>query len=742
MARRIAIVVLSLLALLSLVMSGCAPSPAETPTSAGAEPTAIPEEEKPDTYKIALGTPLTGDVAMYGPDHVTAAEMAVEEINAAGGIDGVPVELVVEDDQCAGEGYLRAMTKVNAQAIPIYASGFCSSAVLNACSKAQELGMVFYAHGSNPRIASECGDYTFQTWGNDRDQGIEQAKIVEWLGAEEVAVVYTNNDYGIGVKDGFVEQFTANGGTVLVEVPVMQDGTDFRTEITKLKALEPEYTIFEMYGPPGVIFLKQSLELGFETQFIGDVNWAEMSNLELAGEAAEGMISMKSGTPDSPEGAKFQETFEAQSGHAPAFGADQTYDQIMLAARAIELGGYTAEGIRDATMQAAEDYVGPSGPKAMSSERYAMYVLNWTQYVDGEVVSLQDTATPETEKPDTYKIALGTPLTGDVAMYGPDHVTAAEMAVEEINAAGGIDGVPVELVVEDDQCAGEGYLRAMTKVNAQAIPIYASGFCSSAVLNACSKAQELGMVFYAHGSNPRIASECGDYTFQTWGNDRDQGIEQAKIVEWLGAEEVAVVYTNNDYGIGVKDGFVEQFTANGGTVLVEVPVMQDGTDFRTEITKLKALEPEYTIFEMYGPPGVIFLKQSLELGFETQFIGDVNWAEMSNLELAGEAAEGMISMKSGTPDSPEGAKFQETFEAQSGHAPAFGADQTYDQIMLAARAIELGGYTAEGIRDATMQAAEDYVGPSGPKAMSSERYAMYVLNWTQYVDGEVVSLQH
>jgi len=395
-AKRTIVAVLGLLTILSLVVSSCAPSPTATPEptrvpATKAPPTAAAAPAEPTVYRIGLGVPLTGDLAMYGVDHLKAAEMAVEEINAVGGVDGVPVELVVEDDLCSGEGYIRVLTKLSAQGIPIYCTGFCSSAILNACPRAQELGIVLYAHGSNPRIATTCGDYTFQTWGNDSEQGKEQANLAEWLGVKEAAMVYTNNDYGIGVKDAFVEAFEAKGGKILTEVPVMQDGTDFRTEIAKLKALNPKFTVFEMYGPPGAIFLKQAVELGFETQFIGDLNWAEMASLELAGEAAEGIISLRSGSPaDTPEAKNFLEAFEAQHGHSPAMGSNQTYDQIMLAIRAIKLGGYTADGIRDVTMKAAEDYVGASGPKKMTEQRYAMYVFEWTKYENGKVVPLKD----------------------------------------------------------------------------------------------------------------------------------------------------------------------------------------------------------------------------------------------------------------------------------------------------------------------------------------------------------------
>ena len=120
--------------------------------------------------------------------------------------------------------------------------------------------------------------YTFGYFGNDNDQGSEQARMVlEQMRVNEVGMVYTNNDYD-GVKDAFIEAFEAGGGTVLIELGVQQDGTDFRTEVARLKDAGPAVTLFEMYGPTGAIFRKQAAELALETQFVGDNNWASPRN--------------------------------------------------------------------------------------------------------------------------------------------------------------------------------------------------------------------------------------------------------------------------------------------------------------------------------------------------------------------------------------------------------------------------------------------------------------------------------
>lgn len=382
-----------LLIVASLVIGGCTPTATEVPAEeVPAEETTVEEatiEEAPEAYKIGVGVALTGPEAAFSTDNVKAYEMAAEEINAAGGIDGHLIELVIQDDRCEAEAVITALQRMNSLDIPLFLDGMCSTSVMGSCELSQDLGIVFYAHGTNPKVPEVCSDLTFQTLGNDTAQGQQQAELANWLGAKEVAIVYVNNDYGIGIKDAFTESFVAAGGEIIIEMPVMADGTDFRTEIAKLKDVKPEFTLFEMYGTTGVIFLKQAYELGFDTQFIGDTTWSGLSNLELAGEGAEGMIALQMGDPDSDLHKKFIADFEASYGHTPAYTADWCYDQVKLAAQAIELGGFTAEGIRDATPKVAEDYIGPSGPKKMTENRHATYILSWVKYEGGEVASIE-----------------------------------------------------------------------------------------------------------------------------------------------------------------------------------------------------------------------------------------------------------------------------------------------------------------------------------------------------------------
>jgi branched-chain amino acid transport system substrate-binding protein len=394
---QLASIFLCLLVMMGLVVSACTPAVEEAaPVAEEAAPVAEeaapePEVEELEVYEIGLSFPLTGDLASYGDSAAKAALLAQEEINDAGGINGIPIEVVIEDDRCDGEGGLTVLNKMSAGGIPVVTGFFCSSGVLSVCDRYNELNIVQYVIGSNPKIFAEdgCGPYTFGFFGNDNDQGREQARLVlEDLAVTEAGIIYVNNDYGIGVKDAFIEAFEEGGGEVIIELGVQQEGTEFRTEVARLKDAGPEVTIFEMYGSTGSVFLKQAAELGLETQFVGDNNWASIETLMMEPTGAEGIIAPTTDV-GTPEYDAFVESFKERWGEEPFFGSDLVYDQIYVAAYAIEESGYTGEGIREATTIVTEDFIGASGPKAMPNGKNVIYNFSWVQFINGELVPFE-----------------------------------------------------------------------------------------------------------------------------------------------------------------------------------------------------------------------------------------------------------------------------------------------------------------------------------------------------------------
>ncbi len=366
----------------SLVLAACA-APA-TPTAAPEEPVDEPVEA-PEVYKVGFINHLTGDAAAYGQSMRKGTDLALERINAEGGINGVPVEVIYEDDRLDAATAQTALLKlIESDRVPVILGSGSSTLSLSICPRSNERGVVQISSISTAPTLKDCGPYFFSAMASDVAQGPEWVRVAEYLGVDEAAVMYLNNDYGIGVKDTFVAAFEAAGGRILIAQPFDVGGSDFRTEILRVRETNPEVVFIVDHVAEGSVVLRQADELGMDVQWVTDVSMVAREVIELAGDASEGVMGLRAGSTQTEEYIAFEEAFVAKYNEKPTIWADFAYDTMMLVARAIERGGYTADGIQQALFEVAADYVGPSGPKAFDEYGISMGFYEWVIVEGGE----------------------------------------------------------------------------------------------------------------------------------------------------------------------------------------------------------------------------------------------------------------------------------------------------------------------------------------------------------------------
>jgi branched-chain amino acid transport system substrate-binding protein len=361
-----------------------APPPTAAPAQE-AKPTEAPAPEaKPSLYKVGLVNHLTGDAAAYGQSMKKGAELALDVINGAGGLGGVPVEVIFEDDRLnAADAQTAFLKLVQSDKVPVVMGSGSSSISLSLCPKAQELKVVQISSISTAPSLKDCGKYFFSAMASDTAQGPEWVKVADHLGAKEAAVVYINNDYGIGVKDTFVDAFEKAGGKVLIAQPIELGGKDFRTEVLKVKATNPKVVFIVDHVAEGSIVLKQAKELGMEAQWVTDVSMVAKEVVDLAGAASEGVMGLRAGSTQTPEYKAFRDAFLKKFNEEPTIWSDFAYDTMMLVAKAIEKGGYTADGIQKALFDVSNTYVGPSGAKKFDQYGISQGSYEWMTVKDG-----------------------------------------------------------------------------------------------------------------------------------------------------------------------------------------------------------------------------------------------------------------------------------------------------------------------------------------------------------------------
>ena len=244
-----------------------------------------------EPYRIGVMESVTGPGETYGNVAVQAKQMAVDEINAAGGINGRMIELIVEDEKCNAQDAITAYRKLtDVDGVKIILGTSCSGAMLGAAPLAEGEGVVMFSGlATNPDIAN-AGDYIFRTAMSDAQVGIDTGNVLWADGVRTLATITEATDYAEGVRRTSVEQFEKRGGQLVGEERYASDVTDFRSQITKLLNANPDgLHVAAQSEFSGGTIVKQARELGYEGPIYSDIVPIGTTALEIAGDAANGM---------------------------------------------------------------------------------------------------------------------------------------------------------------------------------------------------------------------------------------------------------------------------------------------------------------------------------------------------------------------------------------------------------------------------------------------------------------------
>ena len=325
-----------------------------------------------DTIRIGAAFALSGSLAVYGEGLKKCIDLAVEEINARGGIKGRKIEIVYEDNKSNPEDSVRAVRKlITVDKVPVIFGPAGSSNFMAAAPVAQENKVVLFSAQGAAVGLTKAGDYIFRLFPSDTLQGPRLAKLAVSMGYKKIPVMYVNNDWGRGLKDAFVNAYKKMGGTVTDIIACDEKKTDYRTELLRAGKGSPPAIVNLTYINEGAVQFKQAHASGIKTQWLCGSAARAPQMVELAGMAAEGVMGTYPAVPQNTKPYQaFKEAYKKKYGDdkIPIFG-DYNYDMVYITARAIEKGGYTAGAIRKALPGAARGYKGVTGDKTFDAER-------------------------------------------------------------------------------------------------------------------------------------------------------------------------------------------------------------------------------------------------------------------------------------------------------------------------------------------------------------------------------------
>ncbi|HTW91504.1 MAG TPA: ABC transporter substrate-binding protein [bacterium] len=299
-----------------------------------------------NTIKVGLVVPLTGDVKTFGESTRNGAMLAIEEANAAGGVNGRKIEMVATDDKNDPTETSNAGAKLidmdRVVAVIGSVSSKCSVPLSDKCQTAK-IPMITPT-STNPKVTvGEDGkrkDYVFRACFIDPFQGTVGAKFAaESLKARTAAVMYdVGNDYSKGLADYFKAAFEKEGGKVTAFESYAKDDVDFSAILTKVKQSDPGVLFIPDYYNKVGLIAKQARQLGVKAVFLGGDGWDSPEMVQIAGDAIYGGYFTNHYSPDDPrpEVQEWVKKYQAKYGQKPDALATLGYDAGLLLIQALK----------------------------------------------------------------------------------------------------------------------------------------------------------------------------------------------------------------------------------------------------------------------------------------------------------------------------------------------------------------------------------------------------------------------
>ena len=354
-----------------------------------------------DTIKIGVNYEQSGGVATYGQDSVDGINMAIDEVNAAGGINGKKIELVTYDTKSDPAEALTLATKLMTQDKVLAILGPATSGSFTATIPAANQYKIPVISGSATAdsvtvdSSGNVQEYAFRTCFSDSSQGTAAAKYAaSTLNAKTAVIIKDNSsDYGKGLADNFSAAFTAAGGTIVDQEAYVSGDTDFNAILTRVRGMQFDMIYLPGYYNEAGLIIKAARELGITQPVIGPDGFDSPDLLSLAGASALNDVYFTnhySSLDQSDKVQTFLTAFKAKFNKEPsafnALGYDTANFVVDAIKRASASGTLTGESVKDA-LAATTDFPAVTGTFSVDAHHNAVKQIILISLKDGVQVS-------------------------------------------------------------------------------------------------------------------------------------------------------------------------------------------------------------------------------------------------------------------------------------------------------------------------------------------------------------------
>ncbi|MGH2557539.1 MAG: ABC transporter substrate-binding protein [Thermomicrobiales bacterium] len=353
-------------------VKGLAVAPVAGALAAAGFPAVIQRANAQEPVKFGVSGPFSGPNAEYGRIWKKGFELALEEINGAGGIKGRQLELQYEDSQSDPKQSVPVAQKfVTDDSILAELGDFASPASMAASPIYERGGLVQFGFTNSHPDFTKGGEFMFSTSISQTQDATYLSQLAFERAGQRQAILYRNTDWGKVSSDIYIQELEALGGEAVLVDNYLESEKDFKPLLAKVRDAEPESLTLIAYYTDGALLVQQAKDVGIEVPIVAIGSCYSPQFIELGGEATEGVLLATSFFPTDPrpEVQTFVAAFEAKHGETPDLFSAGAYDAVKVVAWAVEQSDASREGIREALDTGVDIPSVMHGPFTFNDER-------------------------------------------------------------------------------------------------------------------------------------------------------------------------------------------------------------------------------------------------------------------------------------------------------------------------------------------------------------------------------------
>ncbi|MGH2618207.1 MAG: ABC transporter substrate-binding protein, partial [Thermomicrobiales bacterium] len=341
----------------------------------------------PAEIVIGVIAPVTGSKAEQGQQFTEGAEVAVNEINEAGGVNGSLFRLEILDDQGLPNEAVAAAQKLVSNNDVFAVIGPSSTASSSAAIPVLERAQIttISPSASTPSLVTDNQHFYIMSLPLSAYGPLVPQFAAEKFGAEDLAIIHVKDDWGENVTSIAKEWSDANGVPIVAEANYTQGDRDFKAQLTAMLDKDPDALVLNTHYTEGALITRQARELGYEGPIVAQGTNVYPQFIELAEDAAEGVVGWTDflASLDTEPVQQTVEKFQQAIGKEPLQYHVSTYDAVKILAQTLSQVGCNRE-VLSTTVGQTQDFPGLVGPMSFNAERLPEKELFWVEVKDGQ----------------------------------------------------------------------------------------------------------------------------------------------------------------------------------------------------------------------------------------------------------------------------------------------------------------------------------------------------------------------